>query len=153
MRQLFPKKKKKKKNAPEWIANKSPQSVIQLSVCRWARCVGGGGDGGGPALVSRVMSNSQRVSCFCFCFVFVFFKMLQSPPLGGAIPSAASPAEADTLEERERERQDASAAGLSGGAARQDKHELPERGAARSLAARHVTPSRSSTYLPRVVWS
>lgn len=99
-----PKKEKEKKNAPEWIAYKSPQSVIQLSVCRWARCVGGGGDGGGPALVSRVMSNSQRVSCFCFCFVFVFFKMLQSPPLGGAIPSAASPAEADTLEERERER-------------------------------------------------
>lgn len=29
------------------------------------------------------------------------FRTLQSPPLGGAIPSAVSPVEADTLEHRE----------------------------------------------------
>lgn len=29
------------------------------------------------------------------------FRKLQSPPLGGAIPSAVSPKEADTLEHRE----------------------------------------------------
>lgn len=47
---------------------------------------GGCDDASGPVLV-RVMTNS--------------FKKLQSPPLGGAIPSAVSPEEAETLEQRD----------------------------------------------------
>lgn len=48
---------------------------------------GGCDDASGPVLV-LVMANGFRKS--------------QSPPLGGAIPSAVSPEEADTLEHRER---------------------------------------------------
>lgn len=48
---------------------------------------GGCDDASGPVLV-LVMTNGFRKS--------------QSPPLGGAIPSAVSPEEADTLEHRER---------------------------------------------------
>lgn len=65
-----------------WIASVC-HSVLCLSMgALWGGC----DDASGPVLV-RVMTNG--------------FRMLQSPPLGGAIPSAVFPEEADTLEYRE----------------------------------------------------
>ena len=65
-----------------WIASVC-HSVLCLSMgALWGGC----DDASGPVLVG-VKTNSFRKS--------------QSPPLGGAIPSAVSPEEADTLEYRE----------------------------------------------------
>lgn len=65
-----------------WIASVC-HSVLGLSMdALW----GGGDDACGPVLF-QVMTDSFRRS--------------QSPPLGGAIPSAVSPEEADTLEHRD----------------------------------------------------
>lgn len=65
-----------------WIASVC-HSVLCLSMgTLWGGC----DDASGPVLVG-VKTNSFRKS--------------QSPPLGGAIPSAVSPKEADTLEYRE----------------------------------------------------
>lgn len=62
-----------------------PPQVCHSVLCLLMGALGGGGgcdDASGPVLV-RVMTNG--------------FRMLQSRPLGGAIPSAVSREEAETL--------------------------------------------------------